>query len=65
MAKEYYVYEDEHDGQGWFRPLGKIKMYKEEALEYIRGQRIARQVDIDQLGYWYPESEFKLVEATF
>ena len=63
MAKEYYIYEDEHDGQGWFRPLGKIKMYREECLKFIEGQHYARHRDITELGYWYPEPDFKLVEA--
>ena len=63
MAQKYYLYQDEHDGHGWFRPFGTKKMYKHEAQAYIDGQHYARILDINELGYWYPEHNFKLVEV--
>ena len=63
MADLYYVYEDEHDGQGWFRPLGDIKMTKEEANDFIISQRYASLADQIKLEIPYPDVDFKLIKA--
>ena len=58
-----YVMEDEHDGQGWFYPLGKVKMYKDEAKDFVQRQHYAYLRDQRELGYYYPEPEFRLIPA--
>lgn len=63
MAEMFYVLEDEHDGEGWFRPLGNIEFYKDEAEEFVRGQHYAYLADVETLGYMGEEPDFKIVSV--
>ena len=47
---KYFVLEDEHDGEGWFRPLGSIEMDLYEAKEFIKEQHYAFLADVREFG---------------
>ena len=62
--EKYYVLENEHDGQGWYLPLGKIEMYKSEAEEFVVGQHYAYLADLHEFGNTYEEPTFKIIRVS-
>ena len=63
-GNQYYVLENEHNGEGWFLPLGELAMYKSEAEEFILNQHYAYLAYVAELGAKHKEPTFKLVSVT-
>lgn len=58
---KYIIARNDHDGEGWYFPMGKEPMEEEKAKEAVMSMRYAHMMHVDEFGCYDCEPEIVAV----